>query len=706
MDSGTSLSASIQRAKPDVAHPIVAQNWFDRAVEAVSPQWAAGRYAARAQIQMARGVPEASFRGAVHTRSSVPWGIDQTFRGGRAEDRRDLGSMRDRARRIYDDNVIGGGLLDAETDNVVSDGFSLQMLTSDAAFNAEAEERFYKWLDKADVEGLSTGADLFRDSWREPRKDGDGGYILQRRGGYPYLQYIPGDLIQNPWGLSNKDRGKFDFKNTYDGVECDLAGKPIRFWVADKDETGKNTFTPIDARDFVYLAPKRKKMSVRGSTVYRRIFRELDQLDAYPDAVTKAAIMSAIFGLVEKRRNPAAVLGQLGTTTSSEGTQQKAVTYENGMVKVIGTDESVVTVQATQPMQQAPEWVRTMVRLACLAFDMPIEIGMRDLSQVNFSGGRIGLNGFYRSCRVKMDWLKSRCWNRIVFWWLSIEKQRQDLGFDDAFKAKFPAEYGRFELHGREWDLNDPLADAQSDLLEISMGIQSTQGACEKRGRDYMKLRRDRITQITADRTGGVPVVLSNVTRDERQQVTAVDANGNPVDGSAAQPPNGAQITAAVDVLTKYREGALSDLGATELLAGVGVPPDKAKAIVGSLGKLTTGTGDVAFKREVVKALLVMPAAREAVYNATDIEDLISQTGLTPEKDYETPFIPIIAPPGPLVSGALIYGPDGDLVGGDVENAVPFDDRSRNPADDQQDDPQGASPSEEGATASEAVPNE
>lgn len=649
-------------------HPFEAQNWVDRAVETFSPAAAARRYAARASIEVARSVPMSSYRGAIATRTSTPWSTDTSYRGGRTHERRDLGSMRDRARRIYDENVIGGGLLDAETDNVVADGFSLQMLSSVPAFNAEAEERFYPWLDRADVEGLSSGAELFQDSWREPRKDGDGGFLLIRRGGYPYLQYIPGDLIKNPYA-------KVDYRTMRDGVEVDPAGRPVRFWIRDVDETGKDVVSPVDARDFVYLAYKRKKMSVRGGTVYRRIFPQLDQLDTYPDAVTKAAIMAAIFGLIEKRNKPGTIVNQMGTMANSQGEQQKAITLENGMLKVIGTDESVYQVQAQQPMQQAPDWVRTLVRLVCLAFDMPLEIGMRDLSQVNFSGGRIGLIGYYRSCRTKQDWLKSRCWNRIIFWWLSVERQRQQLGYPDAFVTPFPEDYGKFELHGREWDYNDPKTEAEADLVEMDMGILSEQQACERRGRDWRKTQ-----TLIADARGlkeqlGIPVVHSNSTRDEKAKVTAVDADGNPLAGGEQAPLNGIQITSAIDVLTKVTEKLVDPETAVTLLTRLSLSPDRARAMVAAAANREgISAGDRDFQREVLKSLLAVPQAREAVYNATDIEDLIAQSGLPAEKGYEAPYAAVVAPAGPLLSGALITDPDGDVVGGDVENTLPMND--------------------------------
>ena len=647
-------------------HPFDAQSRLDRLVEWLSPAQATRRYAARTQLDMARQLPEASFRGAVHTRSAQPWSDTTSYWGGTSADRASQRSMGARGRKVYENNVIGAGLLDAETDNVVADGYSLQMLTTDEAFNREAEERFYKWLDRADIMGLATGSELFRMSWREPRKDGDGGIVLIKRGGAPKLQYIPGDLIQNPQTY------RYDSQEWFDGIRTNRQGRPVGFNVRDVDEKGKNTDTYLSADDFIYLAPRRQPTGLRGTTVYSRVFTQLDQVDAYVDAVTKASIMAAIFGLIEKRVNPSAALSGLGSMTNTAGDSQKVISYENGMLKVLGTEEGVYQVQAQQPMQQTPEFIRALLRLTCLAFDMPLEIGLRDLSQVNFSGGRIGLIGYYRSCRTKQDWHLSRCWNRLAFWWLSVERQRRELGFEDAFVSAFPADYGKYELHGREWDYTDPVSEAQADLLEISMGIKSEQQASELRGRDWRKTQEQIAESRRIKGELGIPNVLSSLTRDELAKVTAVDANGNPLSG-AAEPLSGAQITAAIDVLAKSREGSLSDEAAAELLVQIGMPIDRANAIVKSLSKLTTGTGDVAFKREILKQLLAVPAAREAIYEGTDMEDLIMQTGLSPEKDYEFPHIPIVASSGPLVSGATIQDPEGDIVGGDVENLIPVD---------------------------------
>jgi len=653
-------------------------NWLDRTIEKVFPSWGKGRYSARTQLATAREVDRmmgrgagASARGAVQGRFGSPWGRVSSVRGGSPWDLQDLADMSDRAEDVYNENVIGGGLLDTETDNIVGLGFSLQMLTKDEAFNAYVERRFYKWLDKADVGGQSCGTDLFRDSWLEPRKNGDGGFLLikQGLGSKPKLQYIHRDLIRDPLALpAGQTREEWR-----DGVRIDGAGAPIEYCIHDIDANGRETDKIVPARDFIFLTPKRMKKSVRGSTVYRRIFPQLDQADSLFDATTKSAIMAAIYGLIEKRKNPGKVIEGLGETTNAQGDTQKAVTLEGGMVKIIGTDESVMQVQATQPLPQLPEFARLLLRIICLAFDMPLEIGMRDLSQVNFSGGRIGLIAYYRSCRVKQDWLISMCWNRIVFWWLSIEKQRQQFkgqpGYEDVFEVPFPADYGEFQLNGHEWDYNDPSTEADADAKEIANGTQSVQGACEKKNRDYKKIRKERLQQLEADRRDRIPVTLPTTTRDETTKVTAIDADGNPLATGDSAPLNGIQISSALDILNKVTEKLTDPQTATTLLTKLNISEVLAKQMVNAATSRTgISAGDRTFQREMLKLLGSVPAAREAIYEATDMEDLMEQSGMPIEKGYEFPHIPLVAPAGQIVSGAVVRDPAGDIVGGDVVN--------------------------------------
>jgi capsid protein len=107
----------------------------------------------------------------------------------------------------------------------------------------------------------------------------------------------------------------------------------------------------------------------------------------------------------------------------------------------------------------------------------------------------------------------------------------------DAFENKFPDDYGEFELHGREWDYNDPVAEAQADLLEMSMGILSDQQAAEKRGRDWGDTQDQRAEARKKKQKLELPLVLSNFTRDEKGAAPEPASGMPPPVPPGQQPP-------------------------------------------------------------------------------------------------------------------------------------------------------------------------
>lgn len=466
------------------------------------PSWHARRESARAESAMS------SYRRSVATRVGRQFGRSRSVKAGTRAERWQLGKMRDRGRQLYRENPIARSLADKESQYVVGNGFTLQLKSDSVDWNKEVEARWYKWLETADVRGMFTGEELQKLGWTQTRVDGDGGFILRGKGYTSQLQYIPGDLISTP-------RERIGDQNIFDGVEVDDAMKPIAFHIEDIDQDGKRTWSRIAADDFVYVAHLNNPLDARGCTAYLTIFDILEQLEGYIDAVAIAARMAAIFGLIFKEENPGKQVGALpGRATGSDGKEYRAITLEGGMVKYVGKEGDVAQVQASQPMQQTPDFIRALFRLAGLPFDMPLEIAAQDLSQVNFSGARVGLMGFYRACIGKETKYKAH-WSRIFRWWLSRERKFAAAGVVEPFKATEPANWWEHELHGQERELNDRLAEAQADFLEIEMGVKSPQQVTARRAGDWQDVQKEKAEALKLLENLGLPTnIRSNNTRD------------------------------------------------------------------------------------------------------------------------------------------------------------------------------------------------
>jgi capsid protein len=503
--------------------PELAQNWLDRAICATFPDWGARRLIARQAM--------ASYKGGVPTRTSELWTQAQGFRFGTTSERQQVLGTRDRAYQAYDNNPVARTLVQTETDNVIGDGLNYQPASSSEEWNREAEDRYYRWLEECSVRGpdVETGCEVQRSIWSYSRVAGDIGWVLVSRGPESRIQVVRAENICTP-------DGKQTDPSIYDGIRFDQFGRPTTFYVLSTDErNGRRTFTEIAARDFVWFPHMTKPGQARPPSCYATIFDLLAHLDRYVDGVSLAAWMATVFGIIFKESSASRQVANLPYATNSQGTQQRALTLENGQVKYTAPEGEVVQVDAKQPMQQTPEFIRTMYRMLGQPFDMPLEVIAKDMSTCTFASARIGLNPFYRSCRIKAGRFGSR-WSRTIRWWLSRERQRTA---DDPnrWSTPFPADYWNHELLPNAWDYTDPLTDPQSDLLQIDMGIKSPQMVAMERGRNWQRIRDENKTW--RDEAGDTPVLHSTYTRDPAPEPTDAPANPNtdtPDDGTDTNP--------------------------------------------------------------------------------------------------------------------------------------------------------------------------
>jgi capsid protein len=498
--------------------------FIDRAISAISPKWSAQRTAWR-EI-------ENSYKGGVPTRTSEGWQRADGFPFGSVGDRGQLLSARDRAYQAYRNNPVARTLVQTETDNVIGDGLNYQPDSSSPEWNREAEDRYYQWLEVASVRGpdIHSGCELQRLLWDRSRVAGDVGWLLVSRGPESRIQVVPAENICTP------DDGYGD-ASIRDGIRYDSFGAPSQYSLLTADDfNGRRKFEWIAARDFVFLAHMPGGNQARGETCYQTIFDLMAHLDRYVDGVSLAAWMATVFGIVFKQNNAGSQMQQLGTIANSKGDKQKSLVFENGMFKYIGTDEDVAQVQAHQPMQQTPEFIRTMFRMLGHPFDMPLEVIAKDMSVCTFASARIGLIPFYRSCRIKTGRFASR-WSRTIRWWLSRERLRAD---DDPkrWKTAFPSDYWNHELLPNAFEYTDPVSEAQSDLLQIDMKTKSPQMVIAERGRNKAKIIRD--LEDWKKETGNLPDNRSTMTRHPQ---SGVGATGDPLGLEAVEPAQPAQPT-------------------------------------------------------------------------------------------------------------------------------------------------------------------
>lgn len=476
----------------------------------ISPSWALRRAKSRAMLEAGREYGVFNFRGGTPGRLDSPWPRQLGITGQTYQDRFELRSMRDRSRHIDDNNPIGKGMLNRLVDNVIGEGFALQAKTQGEDFNKEVDEIFETFLEDADVRGMVPGRQQMRLMYRGHECDGDTGMVLVSKGGEPKLQSIQADQIYQPDGEA--------LTPTFlDGVEMDRAGKPIRYHVLDCPQGGVRKFTPIPAQNFIFL-PRFTRYGngvVRGEPCFSTTYTYFDQLDGYVDAVVVAARMAAIFGLVFKESTGAQQLGAMPMLAGSNGDLRRAFTIENGQVKFIGNKDSIAQVQASQPMQQTPDFIACIMRLIGLPVDMPLELTLLDFSRVNYSSARAAFLQFYQAMIPKQQYFRTKVMSRVYRWWLDLMLRQ------DRIRSPVPADYYKHHFMPRGWQWVDPVREAQAALLEIAMGVNSPQRVAARLGRNYEQILAEVAADAKARNVYGLPLNISSMTREAMGAVLA-----------------------------------------------------------------------------------------------------------------------------------------------------------------------------------------
>lgn len=487
---------------------LAAPTWLDRAIGVLSPRLMYERLA---------------YRGAITTRLDTSTSKARGFSRQDQLERRNLASMRDRARRVDQDNHIGHAILNRLVDNCIGEGMTLQVRTTDDAWNKLAETAWNDWSTRCDVHRMMTLVDIQRLTYRALERDGDVAILKTISGGQPALQVIEGENISNPDGRS------VDPLRMLDGIEVDAQGRPLRFWVLSYPEGGKREWVSVNYRDMVWYPRIRRPSQMRGESCFAPVFPLLDQIDGYLDAVVVAARMGAVFGLLIKSETASKQFGALSTTTNSAGNSQKAVTLENGSIRYIGPNDDVVQVTPQQPMAQTPEFTRTLIRLVGNAVDLPLELALCDFSQVNLSSARAGIQQFYRATMAKQRRFRDTVLTPIYRWWVSNQILAGNL-------PDPPADYLAHQFVPQGWRWLDPVVEAQAALLEIDIGVNSPQNVASMLGREYADLQEQIAAADTLRQGLGLPRLHSNLTRHPQ---LGVGAQGDPQGRESVDPPGG-----------------------------------------------------------------------------------------------------------------------------------------------------------------------
>lgn len=456
-------------------------SWLDRAIAVVSPGAALRRVRQRAAFDIAAR----SYDGAGRGRNSAGW----KSVGSSADAIIDGASklLRERMRDLVRNNPHAAKAVGALVSNFVGNGIMPRPRTGNEAMDQRVSELWDAWIKRCDADGQ---LDYYGMQTLAVREMIEGGEVLIRRrrrrtsDGVPgniQLQVVEADLLDSA-REGPMQTGGFAIQ----GVEFSSIGQRTGYWLFPA-HPGNNYVSMrlslqsnfVPAADVIHLYEK-QRTQVRGVPWGAPSMSALRDLGDYELAeIVRKKIESCMVGVVvggdevDMAINPAAPADLPPGVVGSDGNIIEK--FEPGMFAYARGGKDI---KFSQPAAtgQYENYKRSMLHTVAAGFRLPYELLTGDLSQVNYSSIRAGLQEFRRLVEA-VQWqiiIPIFC-ERVWTWFIEAHQLSGELPLAGNYRVEWSTP--------KFWSV-DPLKDATADLLEIRMGSKTLFEVIAERGRD------------------------------------------------------------------------------------------------------------------------------------------------------------------------------------------------------------------------------
>lgn len=357
---------------------------IDRIIEFVNPAAAFKRARFRYAAEQLRKF-EAASRG---TRRTANW--DARSSSANEEINLALPTLRNRMRDLVRNNPYAKRAIQGLATNIVGTGIR-PSISGNKKSEKRLKETWKQWAEstKCDWDGKNKLYGLQRLAVRTMMESGEV-LILKRRVSEArmpvpiQLQVLEPDFIDTlKDGIPTVGGGEI-----IQGIEFDAQGKRVAYWLYDRhpgDSRWHGVSKRVPADDVLHIYTVDRPGQVRGVPVGVSAMLRLRDFDEYEDAQLIRQKIAACFS----------VFVQADDSTTSSGNLSDFERTEPGMIYKTNPGETVTF--ANPPGTDGYDiYTRTILRAVAVGFGVSYEMMTSDLSNVNFSSGRMGWIEFHR----------------------------------------------------------------------------------------------------------------------------------------------------------------------------------------------------------------------------------------------------------------------------------------------------------------------
>ena len=210
---------------------------------------------------------------------------------------------------------------------------------------------------------------------------GDCGLIVANN----QVQFIDGSRIGNPSGLNTTN----EESSLQNGVERNVVGKPIGYYVGSRVSGTLKNINLIPARDFIPFMRRIRPNQYRGIPELASVINTLQDCDEYDRVEMMAAKVSASLAVAVKRENSYEfeLQNRLDSTEQDEGGNLEE--FQPGRFHYLEPGEDISVIGANgRPNVNGIQWISYMLRKVGSAVGIPLEFLLMEIGGSSFSASQ------------------------------------------------------------------------------------------------------------------------------------------------------------------------------------------------------------------------------------------------------------------------------------------------------------------------------
>lgn len=408
---------------------------LDRAIETLAPKWGASRARARAMIQRSATASRMFEQVRMHYDAST---LGRRSNGWRqvSSDANDVmlssrSRLRDIARDMVRNNALAAKGVSVIAGNVVGRGIipTVQGKRVPQAVKDRVEELIAEHLETTAIDAAGK-LDVYGIQALVMRGVAEGGEMLLRR-----RPRRPSDGLPLPFQIQVMEPDYIDATINgpqqngtiaVQGISFSPFGRIEGYWLFDQHPGSSTFFTGnrlvsrmVPAEDIAHVYRVDRAGQVRGMTWFAPVILKLKDLDDFKDAHLMRQKIAACFAAFVTREDSMQFdPGGEGTVTEDPNNPIPLESFEPGMIEHLSPGEDVQFGSPPQVTDFDP-YVKAHARDIAAGLGISYESLTGDLSQVNFSSGRMGWLEFQRAIDGWRDYmLIPQACNAIARWFL------------------------------------------------------------------------------------------------------------------------------------------------------------------------------------------------------------------------------------------------------------------------------------------------